>query len=244
MRLRLAVSSFAILIAVSPPRRIPSAQSSVPPAAAGKKNPLLKLAEPWPDADALKARRLEADARPLFAGADPLEFTLTAHFSAINKDRNPESTTRYPGGADRRRPPTARRANIAVQAERARPLPPHGAQLRGGAAARRVPEGRHRRHAVRRPDHAEARHRLRGLQGVRADHAARVPAVPAVQPGDAAVVPRPARRARPTSTRSRRRRARRATRCSSSTRTTSPAAPKAASSSCRGWCSRTSTTRR
>ena len=35
-------------------------------------------------------------ARPLFQRTDPLEFTLTANFNAINKDRNPESTTRYP----------------------------------------------------------------------------------------------------------------------------------------------------
>ena len=80
----------------------------MPPTAAGKKNPLLKLAEPWPDADALKARRLEAEARPLFQATDPLEFTLTADFNAINKDRNPESTTRYPARADACRATTAR----------------------------------------------------------------------------------------------------------------------------------------
>jgi hypothetical protein len=96
MSVRQAVSLLAILIAVAAAAPLPRAQSSVPAAAPGKKNPLLKLAEPWPDAAALKARRLEADARPLFAGTDPVEFTLTANFSAINKDRNPESTTRYP----------------------------------------------------------------------------------------------------------------------------------------------------
>ena len=96
MRLRLAVSSFALLIAVVAAAPIPRAQSSVPPKAPGKKNPLLKLAEPWPDAAALKARRLEADKRPLFAAVDPIEITLTANFNAINKDHNPDSTTRYP----------------------------------------------------------------------------------------------------------------------------------------------------
>jgi hypothetical protein len=96
MSIRLAVSSLAVAAAVAAAVPLSSAQSSVPPGAAGKKNPLLKLAEPWPDADALKARRLEAEARPLFQRADPIEFTLTANFSAINKDRNPESTTRYP----------------------------------------------------------------------------------------------------------------------------------------------------
>ena len=97
MRLRLAVSSFAILLAVAAAAPMPRAQSSVPPKAPGKKNPLLKLAEPWPDAAALKARRLEADGRPLFKTTDPLEFTLTANFNALNKDRKPESTTRYNG---------------------------------------------------------------------------------------------------------------------------------------------------
>jgi hypothetical protein len=97
MRIRLAVSSFAILIAVAAAAPIPRAQSSVPPKAPGKKNPLLKLAEPWPDEAALKARRLEADGRPLFKTTDPLEFTLTANFNALNKDRKPESTTRYNG---------------------------------------------------------------------------------------------------------------------------------------------------
>jgi len=96
MSIRLAVSSLAVAAAVAAAVPLSSAQSSVPPGAAGKKNPLLKLAEPWPDADALKARRLEAEARPLFQRVDPIEFTLTANFSAINKDRNPESTTRYP----------------------------------------------------------------------------------------------------------------------------------------------------
>ncbi len=96
MRVRLAVSSFAILIAVVAAAPIPRAQSSVPPKAPGKKNPLLKLAEPWPDAAALKARHLEADKRPLFAGVEPVEVTLTANFGAINRDRNPESVTRYP----------------------------------------------------------------------------------------------------------------------------------------------------
>ena len=95
MRPRLAASSLAIAIAVS--AAIPRAQSSVPSSAPGKKNPLLKLAEPWPDADTLKANRIEAENRPLFQKTEPLEFTLTAAFRAINKDHNPESKVRYPG---------------------------------------------------------------------------------------------------------------------------------------------------
>jgi hypothetical protein len=91
---RLTASSLAVLIAAC--AAMPLAQSSVPAAAPGKKNPLLKLAEPWPDAEALEARRGEAESRPLFQRTDTLEFTLTAGFNAINKDRNPESTTRHP----------------------------------------------------------------------------------------------------------------------------------------------------
>ena len=97
MKVRLAASSLVVLTALLATLPAPHAQSSVPPSAPGKKNPLLKLAEPWPDAGALKARRLEAEARPLFKTTDPLEFTLTSDFGAINKDRKPESTTRYPG---------------------------------------------------------------------------------------------------------------------------------------------------
>ena len=63
MSVRRAASSLAILVgSVSAVAPIASMQSSVPSVGAGKKNPLLKLAEPWPDADALKARRLEAEA--------------------------------------------------------------------------------------------------------------------------------------------------------------------------------------
>jgi hypothetical protein len=96
MSARLAAFSLTMVIGVGAAVPFAGAQSSVPATAPGKKNPLLKLAEPWPDADALKARRIEAETRPLFNGAEPLEFTLTAAFSAINKDHNPESTTRYP----------------------------------------------------------------------------------------------------------------------------------------------------
>jgi hypothetical protein len=88
---------FAIVIAVSATLPRARAQSSVPPSAPGKKNPLLKLAEPWPDADTLKARRIEAETRPLFQKTEPLEFTLTAPFRTINKDHDPESKVRYPG---------------------------------------------------------------------------------------------------------------------------------------------------
>ena len=74
----------------------PIAQEKAP-AAPAKKNPYLKLAEPWPEPAVLLTRRTEAEKRPLFDKTDALAFTLTADFKAINKDRRSESTTRYPG---------------------------------------------------------------------------------------------------------------------------------------------------
>jgi hypothetical protein len=96
MNVRIATSTAVVLIGLGALMPSPTAQTTSPPTAAAKKNPLLKLAEPWPDADALKKRKVEADARPLFASAAPLEFSLTSNFNALNKDRKPESTTRYP----------------------------------------------------------------------------------------------------------------------------------------------------
>lgn len=80
------------LAAVSTDQAAPAAQ---PPAKA-KKNPLLKLVEPWPTAEGLARRRAEAEALPLFSSADPIQFTLTADFKAINRDRDPKSRTLYP----------------------------------------------------------------------------------------------------------------------------------------------------
>jgi hypothetical protein len=97
MSTRFTASSLIILVLIFAAVQMPSAQKTAPPSAPPKKNPLLKLAEPWPDAAALAAKRAEAEARPLFQSTDPLEFTLTSNFSVINKDHKPESTTRYPG---------------------------------------------------------------------------------------------------------------------------------------------------
>jgi hypothetical protein len=70
------------------------AQAQKPPA---KKDPAARAEEPWPDAQRLAARRVDAENLPLFGSADPLAFTLTADFGAINRDRDPKSTRRYPG---------------------------------------------------------------------------------------------------------------------------------------------------
>lgn len=50
---------------------------------------------PFPSAAVMEERRREAENRPLFARADPLTFTLTTDFKAIDRDRNPASTKTY-----------------------------------------------------------------------------------------------------------------------------------------------------
>ena len=66
-------------------------QPAVKPAA------LAKLAEPWPDADGMRERRVEAENRRLFAAPDAFPFTLAADFKAINKDRSVEGKKDFPG---------------------------------------------------------------------------------------------------------------------------------------------------
>ena len=51
---------------------------------------------PWPDAAAMRARRLAAEQRPLFTTETPLPITLSADFKAVNRDRNPKSTKLFP----------------------------------------------------------------------------------------------------------------------------------------------------
>jgi hypothetical protein len=91
---RLRVFALVALVCAAVPSLLAQQKGAAPPP---KKNPLLKLAEPWPEDDVLLARRTEATSRKLFQESDPLEFTLTSDFSALNKERNPESTKRFPG---------------------------------------------------------------------------------------------------------------------------------------------------
>src|SRR5262249_15353531 len=63
---------------------------------APRKNPLLKLAQPWPSAEEMRRAKADAEARPLFATTDPLSFTLAGDFRTINRDHDPNSTKRYP----------------------------------------------------------------------------------------------------------------------------------------------------
>jgi hypothetical protein len=101
MRIRLGRILVAAMVAWMA-AAAPAAQSSTAagqtkgPTTAPKKSPFLKLVEPWPEDEVLQARRTEADARRLFRATEPLEFTLTAEFKAINKNRDPASTKRFP----------------------------------------------------------------------------------------------------------------------------------------------------
>jgi hypothetical protein len=81
------------------PAAWPTVQSSTPLAqpAQQKKNPLLKLVQPWPTPDKMKERRETAEALPLFADTAVLPVTLVGDFKAINKDHDPNSKQRYPG---------------------------------------------------------------------------------------------------------------------------------------------------
>jgi len=92
---RLRTFALAALVCAAVPSLLAQQKGATTPPP--KKNPLLKLAEPWPEDDVLLARRTEATSRKLFQVVEPLEFTLTSDFSALNKERNPESTKRFPG---------------------------------------------------------------------------------------------------------------------------------------------------
>jgi len=67
-----------------------------PAAAAAEKR--LKPPKTWPpDPDALREKRLEAEALPLFASQDPVEIVITADWKAVQRDRDVDSKRLYPG---------------------------------------------------------------------------------------------------------------------------------------------------
>jgi hypothetical protein len=72
----------------------PPARGKTPAVAPAKG--LVKLSEPWPDAAVIRQRRTDAQNRRLFQSAEPLTVTLTANFKEVNKDRNENSTKRFP----------------------------------------------------------------------------------------------------------------------------------------------------
>jgi hypothetical protein len=92
--MRLLGSTLASALVVWSAVSVPLAQKATPPPP--KKNPLLKLAEPWPAAEVMEATRVEVDSRRLFKETEPLTFTLTADFKALNKERNPDNKKLFP----------------------------------------------------------------------------------------------------------------------------------------------------
>ena len=85
--------------AVSGPGRVSQDRAGQKPApkTPAKKDPYARINEPWPAAGQLASSRVEAENRLLFASDAPLAFTLTANFAAINKEREENSTKRFPG---------------------------------------------------------------------------------------------------------------------------------------------------
>ena len=94
---RAATAAIALFVWAAGPLGAQQDQKPATSAPAAKKNPLLKLVEPWPTPEKMQERKANAEALALFASLDPLEVTLTGDFKAINKDRNQESKQRYPG---------------------------------------------------------------------------------------------------------------------------------------------------
>jgi hypothetical protein len=93
MTRRLQLFAFAALVCAAAPALLAQKPAAAPP----KKNPLLKLAEPWPEDDVISTRKTEALNRKLFEETAPLEFTLTSEFSLLNKERTPNNSKQFPG---------------------------------------------------------------------------------------------------------------------------------------------------
>src|SRR4029453_12956930 len=92
MTRRLSLSALVALMLAAAPELL----AQKPPAAPPKKNPLLKLAEPWPEDDVIATRKTEALARKLFQEETPIEFTLTGDFNQLNKERTPNNNKMFP----------------------------------------------------------------------------------------------------------------------------------------------------
>src|SRR5262245_18235570 len=92
MRIRLGATLVVCLMLSSVAALLAQKAAAPPP----KKNPLLKLTEPWPSDEVLQAARVAADSRRLFRDTEPLAFTLTSDFSTVNKERTPENKKLFP----------------------------------------------------------------------------------------------------------------------------------------------------
>src|SRR5437870_2015879 len=78
----------AILFAGREPQTRAGSPKTPPPSVAKK--------VAGPDAKTLAERRRASENRRLFRTDEPLVFTLTADFKAVNRDRDPKSTKTFP----------------------------------------------------------------------------------------------------------------------------------------------------
>jgi len=85
-----AILSLALAAGVTAQQR--GQQSSQPQS----RSTLLKLAEPFPDADQLRQRKSTAESLPLFSNDQLLNLTLTGDFRSVNRDRDPNSKKQHP----------------------------------------------------------------------------------------------------------------------------------------------------
>jgi hypothetical protein len=88
---RLVWSALAAVILAAP---TPVAQ--VKPAVEKAARPAIST-KPWPEDDVIAATRTDALNRRLFQDGPPIEFSLTAPFNAINKERTPNNAKQFPG---------------------------------------------------------------------------------------------------------------------------------------------------
>src|SRR5262245_4059212 len=91
MTRRLSIAALVAIVVAAP-----ALLAQNPPAPAPSKNPMLKLVQPWPDDEVIAAKKSEAEARKLFQDGPPLEFTLTADFKLLNKERTPNNKKKFP----------------------------------------------------------------------------------------------------------------------------------------------------
>ena len=92
--LSLAVVLAAVLAGAD--TAVQGSQDQKPAAAAAEKQARAPKAWP-PDEAALRKRKAEAEALPLFASQEPIEITLTADWKTVQRDRDVDSKKVYPG---------------------------------------------------------------------------------------------------------------------------------------------------
>ncbi len=146
-------------------------QTANQPQKRAKKDPMVKLNEPWPDAAKKEQERANAEHLALFASAEPLPLTITADLSAINKVRVPESPLRFPGTVELAGEGGNRRRSGGTGF--ARPPPAERADVFDGPVAGRIRQEGREGLRLRRPRRPEAGYTLPERQRIRAERPGR-----------------------------------------------------------------------